>query len=59
MIRKSLITVSSIKVKTNLGESKAICNKDKLPKEDPQKINNCLNCKKPIEECKGNCYGRL
>ena len=53
MIRKS------VKVKTNLGETKINGQKEKFPNESPTKIKNCLNCKKPVEECKGNCYGRL
>ena len=59
MVRKSLRVMSGVKVKTNLGEKKSNGNKDKLPYESPTKIKNCLNCDKPAEECKGNCYGRL
>ena len=59
MIRKSLNVKSGVKVKTNLGETKINGQKEKFPNESPTKIKNCLNCKKPVEECKGNCYGRL
>ena len=59
MVRKSLNAKSGIKVKTNLGECKSNGQKDRLPKESPTKIKNCLNCDKPVEKCKGNCYGRL
>lgn len=59
MIRKAYNTKCGVKVNTNLGESKAKGQKDRLPYESPTRINNCLNCDKPVEECKGNCYGRL
>jgi hypothetical protein len=59
MVKKALRATSGVKVKTNLGEKKANPNQDRLPYESPRKIKNCLNCTKPVEECKGNCYGRL
>lgn len=59
MISKSLRVVNGVKVKTNLGEHRSNNKNDKLPYESPTKIQNCLNCTKPVEECKGNCYGRL
>ena len=59
MVKKALRATSGIKVKTNFGETKSNGQKDRLPYESPAKINNCLNCEKPVEECKGNCYGRL
>lgn len=59
MISKTFKILSGIKVKTNLGERKANGQKDRLPHESPIKIKSCLNCDKPVEECKGNCYGRL
>lgn len=59
MVRKSFRVISGVKVKTNLGERKSKGNEVKFPHESPTKIKNCLNCEKPIEECKGNCYGRL
>ena len=59
MIKKSLRMTSGVKVKTNLGECKVNGQKDRIPNESPTKINNCLICDKPVEECKGNCYGRL
>lgn len=59
MIKKSIRAIRGVKVKTNLGECKSNGQKDRLPYESPTKIENCLNCKKPVEECKGNCYGRL
>lgn len=59
MVKKALRATSGVKVKTNLGESKSNGQKDRLPYESPTKIKNCLNCEKPMEECKGNCYGRL
>lgn len=59
MVKKALRATSGIKVNTNLGESKSNGQKDRLPYESPTRINNCLNCNKPVEECKGNCYGRL
>lgn len=59
MIRKSLRVASGVKVKTNLGECKVNGQKDRIPNESQIKIEKCLNCTKPVEECKGNCYGRL
>ena len=58
MIRKSYKTTSGVKAKTNLNERAYNTHDGKLPYESPTRIKNCLNCKKPAKECKGNCYGR-
>ena len=58
MIRKSLNTSKSIKGSTDFNESKPIKRKSRFSEESQQEIYNCLHCKKPASECKGNCYGR-
>lgn len=58
MVRKSLNAKSGVKVNTKLGEKKYNISDDKLPYESPTRIKNCLNCNKPMKECKGTCYGR-
>ncbi len=58
MVRKSLNAMKGVKVTTVFHENKS---KRKIrygTSESAEQINNCLNCTKPVSECKGDCYGK-
>ena len=58
MVRKALNAKSGIKVKTVFYERKHKPYKPNGTGESQERIEKCLNCKKPARECKGDCYGR-
>lgn len=58
MVRKSLNAFSGIKVNTVLGETKNKSKKKNYNAQKEEERIECLDCKKPVEKCKGNCFGR-
>lgn len=58
MVRKSLNVMKGVKVKTIFCETKSVPHKHHASAESQERIDNCLNCKKPAKECRGTCYGR-
>lgn len=56
MARKSLNAMKGVKVTTVFHENKPKSNTRYGTKERAEQINNCLNCTKPVSECKGDCY---
>ena len=45
------------KTKTEPKKTKSNGQKERTPREAQRNIVICLNCTKPANECKGNCWG--
>ena len=58
MVRKSLNALNGVKVKTVFHERQHKPHKHHETGESQERIEKCLNCKKPARECKGDCWGR-
>ena len=58
MVRKSLNALNGVKVKTVFHERQHNPHKHHEKGESQERIDKCLNCKKPARECKGDCWGR-
>lgn len=56
MVRKSLNALKGVKAKTVFNERKCNPHKHHSNYETKKQIDICLNCTKPVKECKGNCY---
>lgn len=58
MVRKSLKVYNGIKGKMVVAERLSNPRKHYGTIESQERIDNCLNCTRPANECKGNCYGK-
>lgn len=56
MIKKTIHPYEGIKASLDVEEKK---NKPKRYTAEPQsRVDICLNCTKPVSECKGKCFGK-
>ena len=55
-MRKSYRVTEGIKCTTSFYDNKRKVSKKSTPAEKQEEIDKCLNCTKPIEKCKGNCW---
>ena len=58
MVRNSLNALNGVKVKPVFHERQHNPHKHYGTAERQERIDKCLNCKKPARECKGDCWGR-
>lgn len=58
MVRKSLNAIRGIKGTTQIDTKNSNYQGERIPTESKSKIEKCLHCTKPVEKCKGSCYGR-
>jgi hypothetical protein len=55
-MKKALKPTFGLKGTTRLHDK--LATKQKMHKQEQEKIDVCLNCTKPASECFGTCFGR-
>jgi hypothetical protein len=58
MVKKSMNAMSGIKATTQLYARKEKPNKHRTTIDSQERVDRCLECNKPANQCKGNCYGK-